>query len=195
MREVTVDAHISAPREEVFDFVADLAGRPAYTDHYLEDYRLARVNTSGKGAAARFMLRAPFSKQYGELTIAECDRPRRIVEEIKLGRLGRTRSVAVYELAPEAGGGTHVALTTYSEPAGPADAMRQLGAARWMRRQTKTALERLRMVFEEPPEGQLARTTIAGYEPLKAARFGVHTGADPAHAPNPEQGPSGPGAA
>jgi phosphoribosylformylglycinamidine synthase subunit PurL len=41
VREVTVDTHISAPREEVFDFLVDLAGRPAYTDHYLEDYRLA----------------------------------------------------------------------------------------------------------------------------------------------------------
>ncbi len=29
MRQVTVDVHISAPREDVFDFVADLAGRPA----------------------------------------------------------------------------------------------------------------------------------------------------------------------
>ena len=43
VRQVTVDTHISAPREQVFDFVTDLAGRPAYTDHYLDDYRLARV--------------------------------------------------------------------------------------------------------------------------------------------------------
>ncbi len=42
MRQVTVHTTISAPREQVFDFIADLAGRPAYTDHYLDDYRLAR---------------------------------------------------------------------------------------------------------------------------------------------------------
>jgi hypothetical protein len=29
------------------------------------------------------------------------------------------------------------------------------------------------MVFEQPPDKPLARATIAGYEPLKAARFGA----------------------
>src|SRR4051794_14352230 len=101
MRQVTVEAHISAPREEIFDFVADLAGRPAYTDHYLEDYRLARVTPYGEGAAARFLLRAPFSKTYAELELTEFDRPRRIVEELRVGRLGRSRSLAVYDFTPE----------------------------------------------------------------------------------------------
>ena len=186
MRQITVEAYISAPRERVFDFVADLAGRPAYTDHYLQDYRLARVNPQGLGAAARFRLDAPFSRQYGELEIVEAERPRRLVEEARLGRLGRSRSVAVYEFIPETGGNTRVELTTYSEPANALEAVKQAGAARWMRRNTKIALERLRMIFENPPERPLARATIAGYEPMKAARFGVHTGADPAHAANPE---------
>jgi uncharacterized protein YndB with AHSA1/START domain len=183
MRQVTVEAHISAPREAIFDFVADLAGRPAYTDHYLEDYRLARVNPYGEGAAARFLLRAPFSKTFAELEVTECDRPRRIVEEVRVGRLGRSRSVAVYDFTNEAGGVTHVELTTYSEPANPIEALKQLGAPGWVRRQTKTALERLRMIFEEPPAEPLARVTIAGYESLKAPRFGLHAGADPAKAP------------
>jgi hypothetical protein len=186
MRQTTVDACISAPREELFDFVGDLAGRPAYTDHYLEDYRLARVNPYGLGAAARFKLDAPFSSQYGELEIVEFDRPRKIVEEARLGRLGRSRSLAVYEFIAETGGNTRVELTTYSEPANALEALKQVGATGWMRRQTKIALERLRMIFEEPQERPLARATIAGFEPLKAARFGVHTGADPAHAANPE---------
>jgi len=34
-------------------------------------------------------------------------------------------------------------------------------------------------VFEDPPERPLARVTVGGYEPLKAARFGAHTGMDP----------------
>jgi uncharacterized protein YndB with AHSA1/START domain len=183
MRQVTVEAHISAPRERIFDFVADLAGRPAYTDHYLDDYRLARVNPYGKGAAARFVLHAPFAKEHAGLEITEADRPRRIVEEVRVGRLGRSRSLAVYEFTPEAGGVTHVELTTYSEPATAVDALKQLGAPGWIRRQTKTALERLRMIFEEPPPAPLARATIAGYEPLKAPRFGLHPGDDPAHPP------------
>lgn len=180
MREVTVHQTISAPREEIFDFVADLAGRPAYTDHYLDDFRLARAHPSGKGAAARFRIRAPLAKEYGELAVVECDRPRRIVEEVRSGRRGRNRSVAVYDFIREDDDLTRVDLTTYREPATLLDRLKEIGGARWIRRQTKMALGRLRMIFEEPPDRPLARATVAGYEPLKAARFGSRTGSDPA---------------
>jgi uncharacterized protein YndB with AHSA1/START domain len=183
VREVTVSTVISAPREQVFDFVCDLAGRPAFTDHFMRDYRLARVDPVGAGAAARFQLRAPLAKEYAELQITEADRPRRIVEEIRVGRRGRNRSVALYDFIVEGGGTTRVELTTYSEPATPVDRLKEIGAAGWMRRQTRKALDRLRMIFEEPPRGELKRVTIAGYEPAKAARFGAHTGMDPSRAP------------
>jgi uncharacterized protein YndB with AHSA1/START domain len=182
VREVTVSTVISAPREQVFDFVCDLAGRPAFTDHYMRDYRLARVNPVGVGAAARFRLRAPLAKEYAELQISEVDRPRRIVEEVRVGRRGRNRSVAVYEFSRE-GGATRVELTTFSEPATPIDRIKQIGAAGWMRRKTRKALDRLRVIFEEPRKGELKRATVAGYEPATAARFGAHTGMDPSHAP------------
>src|ERR687888_478847 len=152
MRQVTVDVHISAPREKVFDFVGDLGGRPAWTDHYLKDYRLARPNPYGLGAAARFILKAPFANEYVELAIVEAERPR---------------------LIEEAGGVTHVELTTYSEPAKLIDRFRQTGAAGWIKRNSRMALERLRLVFEEPPDRPPARVTVAGYEPAKAARFGA----------------------
>lgn len=173
---------IAAPRERVFDFVADLAGRPAYTDHYLDDYRLARANPWGEGAAARFRVRAPLAKAYGGLEIKEVDRPRRIVEELHLGRRDRNRFVAVYEFSSEPGGMTGVELTTFGEPATRLDALRQLGAAGWTRRQTKMALERLRMIFEEPPDAPLKRATVAGYEPATSPRFGAHAGMDPGRA-------------
>ena len=181
MREVTVSTVISAPREQIFDFVSDLAGRPAYTDHYLSDYRLARVKTVGVGAAARFQLRAPFAKEYAELQVTEADRPRRIVEEIKVGRLGRNRSLAVYEFMPEAGGLTEVELTLLSESATPIDSIKQYLARGWVKRNAAKSLERLRMIFEEPPEKPLARATVAGFEPMKSARFGAATGMDPSH--------------
>jgi uncharacterized protein YndB with AHSA1/START domain len=179
VRQVTVSTVISAPREQIFDFASDLAARPAYTDHYMRDYRLARVNPVGPGASARFQLRGPVAKEYAELTISEVDRPRRIVEEIRLGRRGRNRFVAVYDFVNEGGGTTRVELTTYGEPATVVDRIRQMGAAGWIRRQSKKALERLRMIFEEPPKGELKRATIAGYEPAKAPRFGAPAGMDP----------------
>jgi uncharacterized protein YndB with AHSA1/START domain len=186
VRQVTVSTVISASREEIFDFVCDLAARPAYTDHFMRDYRLARVNPVGLGAAARFQLRAPFAKEYAELEITEVDRPRRIVEELAVGRRGRNRSLAVYDFSIESPGVTRIELTTLSEPATPIDRVKELGAAGWVRRQTSKALKRLRMIFEEPPQGELKRATIAGYEPEKAPRFGVAASVDPAQAPRRE---------
>ena len=33
---------IDRPREEVFDYLADIANHPEFTDHYLKDWRLTR---------------------------------------------------------------------------------------------------------------------------------------------------------
>jgi uncharacterized protein YndB with AHSA1/START domain len=179
MREVTVSAIISAPREDVFDFVSDLAARPTIAGHFMDDYRLARVQPVGLGAAARFQLDAPLRKQYAELTITRADRPRQIVEEIRYGRRGRNRSVAVYDFTRESGNVTRVELTTLSEPATLVDRLKEIGAAGWIKRKTRKALDRLRMVFEEPDRVDFKRASIAGYEPEKAARFGGYAGMDP----------------
>ena len=174
MRQVTVDTVISAPREEIYDFVADLSRRPAYSDHYLKDYRLARANPVGKGAAARFLLDAPVFSERGEIAIVEAERPRRIVEEGRVGRLGRSRTVAVYEFIPEGSRATRVELTLYSEPKTVLDRFKQRRAHRWMRRQSNKALQRLRKIFEEPQREKLAQVGVAGYEGAKAPRFGAH---------------------
>jgi uncharacterized protein YndB with AHSA1/START domain len=187
MRQVTVSVFISAPREAVFDFVSDLAARPAFTDHYLKDFRLARVNASGEGAAARFLLDTPLARERGEITVSKAERPRRIVEEGRVGRLGRSRLLAVYDFIAEPGG-TRVELTTLSDPATLVDRLKQVGVHRWIRRQSKIALERLRVIFEEPPAGELARATVAGYDAYKSPRFGAPAGSDPAR---PGQTPAG----
>jgi hypothetical protein len=151
----------------------------------MDDYRLARVQPVGVGAAARFRLDAPLSKEYAELTITEADRPRRIIEEIRVGRRGRHRSVAVYDFTRESATVTRVELTTYSEPATMVDRLRQIGATGWIRRKTRRSLDRLRILFEEPRREPPKRATIAGYEADKAARFGAHSGMDPARQPGP----------
>jgi len=179
MRQVEVHTVISAPREAIFDLVADLAARPAFTDHYLTDFRLARADPYGVGAAARFRLGPSATREWGEIEIVEADRPRRIVERVRIGRLGRSEGLAVYELIPEAGGSTRVELTTWNEPATARDRLRQRGAAGWIKRQSKMALERLRLVFEDPPAGTLARVSVAGYDSANSARFGTSTGSSP----------------
>jgi uncharacterized protein YndB with AHSA1/START domain len=173
MSQVTVDTVIAAPPEEVFDFVSDLSRRPAYADHYLKEYRLARANPVGKGAAARFVLDPPLFNEHAETEIVEAERPGKIVEEGRVGRRGRSRFAALYEFEPE-DGKTRVRLTTYSEPKTPIDRLRHTGVQGWLKRQSGKSLERLRRIFEEPSPEDLERATVAGYEPHKAPRFGAH---------------------
>ncbi len=65
-------------------------------------------------------------------------------------------------------------LTTYSEPKTAVDRLRQRGAHRWIKRQSKKALVRLRRIFEEPQNEELPRASIAGYDAANAPRFGAH---------------------
>lgn len=178
MRQVTVDTVISAPREEIFDFLSDLSLRPSFADHYLKDYRLTGAKPVGVGAGARFLLDSPVFSERGGLSVVECDRPRRMVEEGGVGRRGRSRLVAIYDLSTEAGGVTRVELTTYSEPGNWVDRIKQRGAHRWVRRQSRKALKRLKLIFEEPGRHEIKRVTVAGYESGKAPRFGAHVPID-----------------
>jgi uncharacterized protein YndB with AHSA1/START domain len=174
MLPVTVHAHISASREEIFDYVADLALRPAWCDHYLTDYRLASPRSRGNGAAARYLLGAPRNKQYYEVTVVKLERPRLIVEHAHGGRNGRTNGEVSFELHRAGQGLTKVEMTTWTEAGTPREAFKErLGTRGWVGRQSKTALDRLRLIFEEGTDTPLARASIAGFEPLKAPRFGV----------------------
>jgi uncharacterized protein YndB with AHSA1/START domain len=173
VRPVEARTVISAPREAVFDFVADMAFRVAWNDHYLDDFRLTRVNTVGVGAGAAFLIDSPLFPQRAEFQVVEMERPRRLVERGRIGRLGRTTGWAEWEFA-EGHHATEVLLTVWTEPGIRWDGVKEsLGARGWMKRQSRSALSRLRMVFEQPPDKPLARATIAGYEPLKAVRFGA----------------------
>jgi hypothetical protein len=67
-----------------------------------------------------------------------------------------------------------VEVTVARDPGTPREAFKErFGSRRWTRRQYKTALERLRVIFEERPDHPLARASIAGYETLRAPRFGT----------------------
>jgi uncharacterized protein YndB with AHSA1/START domain len=171
---VQLETYISAPREKVFDFVADLSARVAWTDHFQREYHLARVRYEGLDAAARFRTDPPFRKElYTETVIAEFERPRRIVEQAREGRLNRSRVQITWDFFQDGPALTRIEFEMIAEPHLRVEALQQaLGGHGYYKRQWKTALERLRMIFEEPSDGDLARATIAAYEPLKAARYG-----------------------
>ena len=43
MGPISVKTPIDAPRESVYELLCDLANRPAFTDHFVSDYRLQRL--------------------------------------------------------------------------------------------------------------------------------------------------------
>jgi hypothetical protein len=164
---------ISAPREDLFAFIADTAGRVSWMDHFLKDYRLTRVNPVGVGAGATFLIDAPLFPPRAEFQIVEAEEPRLIVERGRIGRFGRTTGWTEWEMS-DLYGATEITVTVWSEPGIRWDGIKETvaGGRPWVKRQMRVSLKRLRAIFEERPERPLARATVAGYEPLKAARYG-----------------------
>lgn len=173
MLPIALDTYISAPREQIFDYVADLANRIAWTDHFQAEFHLTRIRTSRPGSSARYRTDPPFiTVLYTETAITELDRPRRIVEQGGQGKLNRTRVQVVWDFTQEGPTQTRVAVELRTDPGRLLDRMGEsFGARGYYRRQYATALERLRMIFEEPRDGELARASVAAYEPLKAPRY------------------------
>jgi uncharacterized protein YndB with AHSA1/START domain len=167
---------ISAPREEVFDLLTDMGARPGWTDHYTKDFHLESPRDVGVGAAARYRLDAPLNRRWEETEVIEADRPRRMVEAMRSGRLGRARGEAIYELSPQGRSLTRVELTLWTEGGTLRERVKErLGARRWLRRQAKKSLDRLRTILEERPSEPLERATVAGWEQSRGPRFGTGT--------------------
>jgi uncharacterized protein YndB with AHSA1/START domain len=167
---VTVSIVVSAPREQVFDYLQDIANHPEFTDHYLVDWHLTRIDSVGRGAGARFRVKAPGVRfSWGDVTFVEVDRPHRIVEVGRTGKNNRIRTRGVYELSPATAGTTRVRFTLETVPATLSDRLMEgLGARSWTRRKQGRAMRRLRTILErDEGRGTAAagggrRVTVAG---------------------------------
>ena len=72
MDPVTLSTTIARPREEVFEYLADVANHAEFTDHCLVDWHLTREDSYGRGAGGRFRTKSRFDRfSYGDLTLAE----------------------------------------------------------------------------------------------------------------------------
>jgi uncharacterized protein YndB with AHSA1/START domain len=160
---LTVETTIARPREEVFEYLADVANHAEFTDHFKVDWRLTREDTYGEGAGARFKMKAPLNRfPWGDATIVELDRPRKIVEAGRTGKFNRIRTLGVYELDRAAGNSTRVRFTFETQPKMPSDRLLEsLGARGRMRRKLGKAMRRLRSILEEDHD-RGTRPTIAG---------------------------------
>jgi uncharacterized protein YndB with AHSA1/START domain len=148
---VTVTATIARPRDEVFEYLADIANHAEFTDHFLKDFRLTREQSYGRGAGARYRLDMPFNRfPWGDTTIVEFDPPFRILEAGAGGKYNRIKTATEYRLLEGAGDTTRVELTTETEPPLITDKLlEKLGARGWVKRQNRKALRRLQAILEE----------------------------------------------
>jgi uncharacterized protein YndB with AHSA1/START domain len=160
---ITVDVVIARPREEVFEYLADVANHAEFNDHFMVDWRLTREDTYGYGAGARYKVKAPFNRfPWGDSTVIEFERPRKIVEAGRMGKYNRIRTLGVYELEPDAGGTTRVTFTLITEPKTLSDKfLASLGARSWTKRKLGKSMRRLRDILEDD-HGRGTRPTVAG---------------------------------
>jgi uncharacterized protein YndB with AHSA1/START domain len=163
---VTVSTTIGRPREEVFDYLADIANHPEFSDHYMKDFRLLRVDSYGRGAGARFRLDPPLHDLWEDMTFVEVERPHRIVAFGRGGKFNRIKTTTIYTLDEAAGGdSTEVEVMTETEPPLPTDRLLETisGYRGWTRRNTRKALRRLQAILEEN-EDRGSRATVAGLQ-------------------------------
>lgn len=163
MDAITVTTTIARPREQVFEYLADIANHPEFTDHYLVDWHLTREDPYGPGAGARFRVKAPLNRfSWADVTFADVQPPYRIVERGRGGKYNRIRMLGTYTLSSGPGNTTRVEYTLETLPVMLSDKlMEALGGRAWSRRQAAKALRRLRTILEEG-RGRGRRATVAG---------------------------------
>ena len=168
MDPVSSSVTIDRPREEVFDYLFDVANHAEFSDHYLEDFRLTREDSLGEGAGARFRLDAPLNRfSYADVTVTEAT-PERIVLRGRTGKFNRIRMISVWDLEPSHGA-TKVTLTTETEsPKLPSDKLMEALARGWFKRNQRKALRRLQAILERG-EKRGARATVGAGGPRKPA--------------------------
>jgi uncharacterized protein YndB with AHSA1/START domain len=149
MGPISSEIEIDVPREQVFATLADLAARPSFTDHFLTDFHLTRIDGQGVGSGARFRVDAPLRKVWMDTVIVALEEPFRIVEEGRSGRANRIPNHTVWELTEAAGGLTAVRVSHWTEPR-PVDRGLELFSAGsfFQARGWREALRRLRENLE-----------------------------------------------
>jgi len=166
MGPVSAEIEIDAPRERVFEVIADLARRPSFTDHFLDDFHLTRIESRGIGAGARFRVASPLRKVWMDTAIDELEAPHKLVERGRGGRGNRIPTTTVWELTEGAGSLTRVRVSHWTEPSNPLDRALEVlaGNSASALRGWRTALHRLRGQLESG-EAAPAPVAVAGGNP------------------------------
>lgn len=166
MRPVSATASIDVPREQIFDLLIDLSVRPSFTDHFIGEFRLARVDPVGEGASARFLLE--HSGVWVDTAIELAERPHLVREHGRGGRGNRVPWFTVWEIAEgPSPDGSEVTVTIWTEPKSIFDRLGETGVSgRRLRRDLSRALSRIREIIEN--DRPLEHVGIGGGDRLPA---------------------------
>jgi uncharacterized protein YndB with AHSA1/START domain len=163
VRPIRVTRNVDVPREVVFDYLADVANHAEFTDHFLTDFRLERLQSRGVGAAYRYRLKFPLARMWGEVVVTEAEDHHRITLEGQTGRLGRIKTAAAFTLTRTDHGMTKVEYEFESFPATRLDRLKEaLGLRAWLRRNSAKALRRLARTLEHGEPSMHAARVAAG---------------------------------
>jgi uncharacterized protein YndB with AHSA1/START domain len=163
MGPVGAEIEIDVPRRRAFEAIADLALRPAFTDHFVADFHLTRIESKGVGAGARFRFAVGLRSVWTDTVITELDEPHRIVEHGRCGRGNRIPSTTLWELTEGPGSLTKVRVSCWTEPTNPVDRGLELLTAASIpyERKWREAMRRLREGLESGELGS-HRVALAG---------------------------------
>ncbi len=166
MGPVNAEIEIDAPRERIFATIADLALRPAFTDHFFSGFHLTRIESEGVGAGARFRIKSPLRSVWMDTAIDELEAPHKLIEHGRGGRANRIPTTTVWELTEGSGSLTRVRVSHWTEPSNPLDrALETLsGNTGSVQRGWREALRRLRDQLESS-EAAPAPIAVAGGNP------------------------------
>ena len=174
MDPVTLSTTIARPREEVFEYLADVANHAEFTDHCLVDWHLTREDSYGRGAGGRFRTKSRFDRfSYGDLTLDEV----RAARADRRDRAGPAASTACARARSGRSrrtgeGRTRVEFETETMPATASDrAMEKLLRVRASTtRCHRKALDRLRSILEAGDQRGV-RTSVSGGARKPASGF------------------------
>jgi uncharacterized protein YndB with AHSA1/START domain len=163
MDPVTAHVLVDRPREEVFEYLADIANHAEFTDHWMKEWRLTRVDSYGRGAGARFKANRKGERYaWGDMTFIEVEPPHRIVAAGRGGKFNRNKTWTTWMLMPK-GAATRVEVTTETEPALLTDRLMEgvMLKRGWTKRRLAKALSRLQSILEEDLD-RGKRVTVGG---------------------------------
>ncbi|MEA2178096.1 MAG: hypothetical protein QOG77_1393 [Solirubrobacteraceae bacterium] len=168
MDPVTTTVTIDRPREDVFEYLADIANHAEFMEPLFRDWRLTREDSYGRGAGARFRSQARMDRfGWGDLNFLEVEPPRRIVGVGRGGKYNRIKTYCEWTLEPAGtGDSTRVSFVFETEPPLPTDRIVEAISGRrgWFRRGARRSLKRLRARLEEG-RTRGARATVSGLYP------------------------------